>query len=174
MRATLLFSVTVLSTAAPLSAQHEHMSPYAGQSSAIASLNEQELAALRAGEGMGLARAAELNHFPGPRHVLDMADSLRLTSTQRSDIEAIRSRMSEEAVRIGEGIVEKEAELSRRFEHAHIDAESLRAMTSEIASLQAELRFTHLAAHLETRAALTPQQIEVYDRLRGYAAPTGD
>lgn len=173
MRTTLLLAVTVLSAAAPLSAQHEHTSPYAGQDSPIASLSEQELAALRAGEGMGLARAAELNHFPGPRHVLDMADSLGLTETQRRDIEAIRKRMSDEAVRIGEGIVQKETELSRRFEHAHIDAETLRAMTAEIATLQGELRFTHLSAHLDTRAALTPQQIEIYDRLRGYAAPTG-
>jgi Spy/CpxP family protein refolding chaperone len=172
VRATLLLTVTALSTAAPLSAQHEHMSPYADQHSAIASLSEQELAALRAGEGMGLARAAELNHYPGPRHVLDMADSLGLTSAQRSDLEEIRAKMSDQAVRIGEGIIEKEAELSRRFEHGHIDEESLRPILSELGTLQADLRFTHLAAHLQTRAVLTPEQIEAYDRLRGYAEPT--
>jgi len=173
VRATLLLSATVLSTAAPLAAQHEHMSPYAGQHSAIASLSEQELAALRAGEGMGLARAAELNHFPGPRHVLDMADSLDLTPAQRSDLEGIRAKMSDEAVRIGERIIEREGELSRRFEHRHIDEAGLRSILSEIATLQGDLRFTHLAAHLDTRTILTPEQIEAYDRLRGYAAPAG-
>jgi len=174
VRTTLLLSLTLLSTAAPLSAQHEHMSPYAGQSSAIASLSEQELAALRAGEGMGLARAAELNHYPGPRHVLDMADSLALSTSQRSDLETIRVKMSDEAVRIGERIIEKEAELSRRFEHGHIDEESLRPILSELGTLRADLRFTHLAAHLQTRAILTPEQIEAYDRLRGYTdSPAG-
>ena len=34
------------------------------------------------GEGMWLAKAAELNHYPGPRHVLDIADKLGLSPDQ--------------------------------------------------------------------------------------------
>ena len=47
-------------------------SPYAGEESrAIKSLSASEIQALRQGHGMGYAKAAELNHYPGPRHVLD-------------------------------------------------------------------------------------------------------
>ena len=58
------------------------VSSYAGQEMrAIKSLSPQEVADLLAGRGMGLAKAAELNHYPGPRHVLDLARELDLTET---------------------------------------------------------------------------------------------
>ena len=51
-------------------AQHTHthaVSPYAHtQSAEFATLTPDEVRELRKGEGMGLARAAELNSFPGP------------------------------------------------------------------------------------------------------------
>ena len=41
--------------------------PYAGQQTrAIKALSDDDIAALRAGEGMGMAKAAELNGYPGP------------------------------------------------------------------------------------------------------------
>jgi hypothetical protein len=47
-------------------------SPYAGlQTRPIKTLSEQQVADLKAGRGMGLALAAELNGYPGPAHVLD-------------------------------------------------------------------------------------------------------
>jgi hypothetical protein len=50
--------------------------PYAGhQERPIKALAPEEVAGLLGGEGMGYALAAELNHYPGPRHVLDLADS---------------------------------------------------------------------------------------------------
>lgn len=45
---------------------------------------------------------------------------------------------------------------------------SLRANVEEIAGLQGDLRFVHLAAHLEIRRVLSPDQIEKYNELRGY------
>ena len=49
--------------------------PYAGmQARPIKALSEQQVADLAAGRGMGLALAAELNGYPGPSHVLELAD----------------------------------------------------------------------------------------------------
>ena len=45
----------------------------------------------------------------------------------------------------------------------------MRAETAAIAGLQGRLRAVHLAAHLETRALLSAEQIARYDALRGYA-----
>jgi hypothetical protein len=54
--------------------------PYAGQQTrAVKALSDDEIAALRKGEGMGMAKAAELNGYPGPAHVLQLAGPLGLT-----------------------------------------------------------------------------------------------
>lgn len=45
----------------------------------------------------------------------------------------------------------------------------LRQLTGEVARLQGDLRYLHLAAHLELRRVLTEKQIKKYDELRGYS-----
>ncbi|HYV03741.1 MAG TPA: hypothetical protein VFB82_04100, partial [Blastocatellia bacterium] len=61
--------------------------PYAGmQTRTIKSLSEQQVADLGAGRGMGLALAAELNGYPGPSHVLELADKLDLSVDQRASV----------------------------------------------------------------------------------------
>jgi hypothetical protein len=46
----------------------------------------------------------------------------------------------------------------------------LRAKIAEIEAVRGELRYVHLAAHLETPEILTPHQVATYNRLRGYGA----
>lgn len=54
--------------------RHGH-SPYSGtEARPVKALNEQQVADLRAGRGMGLALAAELTGYPGPSHVLELGD----------------------------------------------------------------------------------------------------
>lgn len=161
--------------AASARGQHVHeRSMYADQTdSGIAALSLEEYQALQAGEGMGLARAAELNHFPGPLHVLEMGDSLGLSVDQRSAIEKVRATMLERAIDLGGRIIEAERTLDTRFKHGHIDDTTLRDAIGEIARMQGELRYTHLAAHLEVQALLSPEQVTAYDRLRGYGGEHG-
>jgi Spy/CpxP family protein refolding chaperone len=134
----------------------------------IKSLSQEEIEQLLQGHGMGLAKAAELNHYPGPRHVLDLGAQLELTPAQRAETEAAFARMREEAVRLGRQIVERERALDALFAKGEIETGNLRAATSEIARLQGALRAAHLAAHLEMRRILSPAQIKKYDELRGY------
>lgn len=172
MLSTLLLTIAVASCshAAPAQHEHDHHSAYAEQGSEIASLSLEEIEQLSNGEGMGLARAAELNRYPGPRHVIDAAEELGLSETQKARSAEIFDTMKREAIRVGQEIIEKERVLSRRFEHRHIDDESLRGLTSEIASLQGELRRIHLEAHLRMAEILTDEQIARYDELRGYVS----
>jgi Spy/CpxP family protein refolding chaperone len=157
--------------AAAADAQEMKHEGYAGEERReIKSLSAEEVEQLLNGHGMGLAKAAELNRYPGPRHVLELAVELRLTPEQRAQTQAAFERMRGEAVRLGRLIVERERALDAMFAKGEIDAGKLRAATSEIARLQGELRAAHLAAHLETRRLLSPQQINKYDELRGYAA----
>ena len=173
MRSVYLLTVAVCLAAVPARAQHEqhegHESPYAGmEGSEIPALTVQELEDLRSGAGMGFAKAAELNHYPGPRHVLEMGEALRLTDDQRMEIEGIHAGMKARAIELGEAIIEAERALDARFEHGHIDDEALASATMEIAILYGRLRHTHLRAHLATTDVLGKGQVAEYDRLRGY------
>ena len=155
-------------------AQQQQQQPqqgvYAGEERReIKSLSPEEIEQLLQGHGMGLAKAAELNHYPGPRHVLDLGAQLELTSKQRAETQGAFARMQEEAVRLGRQIVERERALDAMFAGGEIDAGKLRAATSDIARLQGDLRAAHLAAHLEMRRLLSPRQIKRYDELRGYS-----
>ncbi len=126
-------------------------SPYAGaEGSQIKALTAAELEAYRQGTGMGLAKPAELNHYPGPRHALDLRGEIGLTDAQATALESTLRRMHAAAVELGDRIVAKERELDRAFASGTIDEPSLRNLTGAIGELQAELRAVHLAAHLET------------------------
>src|SRR3712207_1080028 len=70
--------------------QHGGNTPVAGsyagfEQRQIKALSDQQVADLRAGRGMGLALPAELNGYPGPVHVLEHADAMGLSITQRSE-----------------------------------------------------------------------------------------
>jgi Spy/CpxP family protein refolding chaperone len=144
-------------------------SPYAGQQErAIKTLSEDEVADLLAGRGLGMARAGELNHYPGPMHVLELRDQLALTPQQVAAVQASFERMSAAAKPLGAELVDRERDLDRAFASGAIDQDRLAASTAAIAELQGRLRAVHLVAHLETRAVLTADQIARYDALRGY------
>ena len=122
------------------------------------------------GEGMGLARPAELNRHPGPRHVLDLADSLGLSAEQRLATEKIRAEMRARAKALGREILDAEKALDAAFAAGGVTEQVLAASVRRIAGLQGELRIAHLGAHLAMREVLTEHQIHEYDRLRGYGS----
>jgi len=120
---------------------------------------------------MGMAKAAELNGYPGPLHVLQLAAQLGLTDVPRRDIQAIFDRMSAAAKPLGFELIESERALDQQFATREITPDRLTAATSAIAKLQGRLRSVHLSAYLETRALLTADQIAQYEQVRGYADP---
>lgn len=169
MKSWLLAFVVVSVAALPVLAAE---APYAGQQERpIKALSVDDLAALRKGEGMGMAKAAELNGYPGPRHVLDLAQQLQLTDAQRRDVQAIFDGMSTAAKPLGGELIAQEQALDQLFAKGDITPDRLVAATAAIAELQGRLRAVHLSAHLETRALLNPDQIARYEQLRGYADP---
>ena len=151
-------------------AQHDHtMSPYAHtQSAEVATLTPDEVRELRNGEGMGLARPAELNSFPGPRHLLDLKADLDLTREQIARIEAIHAEMKTGAIAKGEAILQAELHLANLFATGRPTAAETTRMTEHLGIMRGQLQAIHLLAHIKSTRELTAEQIERYDRLRGY------
>ncbi len=153
-------------------AQHTHThaaSPYAHtQSAEFATLTPGEVRELRNGEGMGLARAAELNSFPGPRHLLDLKAELELDHAQVARIKAVHAKMKAGAVAKGEAILQAERHLANLFASGRPAAVEMTRITEHLGILRGQLQAIHLLAHIESARELSAAQIENYDRLRGY------
>jgi hypothetical protein len=150
--------------------QHQHgHSPYAGwQQRGVKALSDQQLGDLRAGRGMGLALAAELNGYPGPLHVLELADRLQLSSDQAQRVRGLYEAMKSEAIAVGEKLIAAELELDRQFVERKITPAILASIAAQIGERQGELRAVHLKYHLTTAELLTPDQKRRYSELRGY------
>jgi Spy/CpxP family protein refolding chaperone len=164
--------IAVLATCAfalPALAADMPSTPYAGQQvRPIKALSDEDIIALRRGEGMGMAKAAELNGYPGPAHVLTLAKQLGLTEGQLQQVTSIYDRMSAAAKPLGGELITREEVLDQLFAKQEITRDRLAAETVAIGELEGRLRSVHLAAHLETRALLHPNQVALYQQLRGY------
>ena len=96
-------------------------SPYAGEEERdIKALSAEDVDAYLTGQGMGFAKAAELNGYAGPKHVLELASELELTAEQRTRTQALFASMQTKAVALGRQLVDEERKLDRLVrEHQH-------------------------------------------------------
>jgi len=165
--ALILAATLIAAAATPATAA----GPYADQQArAVTSLSDADIAELLAGGGWGLAKPAEINGYPGPRHVLDLGRELALDDTQKAAVTAVFARMNGEARRVGAAYVAAERALDRAFRSGRIDGAALAGLVAEAGRLRDRLRQVHLAAHLETTPLLSPEQRRLYRHLRGYDA----
>jgi hypothetical protein len=169
-RITIIALLSALGIASFVYANQPARSPYAGQEArGIKSLSDREVQDYLAGRGMGLAKAAELNHYPGPAHVLELADRLALSPEQKTRTQTLKA-METRAKDLGKSLIEQEAQLDRMFASRQISREQLKSSLAGIARLQGDLRKAHLEAHLTQAEILTHEQIAKYFELRGYGS----
>jgi Spy/CpxP family protein refolding chaperone len=122
------------------------------------------------GAGMGYARPAELNHFPGPMHVLELADQLKLTGEQRAATKKLMDAHKAQARSIGAELVAAERELEQLFRSGKVDEAVLARAARTTAALEGEYRLSHLETHRRMRESLTAEQVKRYDELRGHGS----
>ena len=143
--------------------------PYAGEEAReIKSLSKAEVDGLLSGKGLGYAKAAELNGYPGPAHVLELSEELSLSADQRSETEIIFSEMEAAAQDLGADLVTAERALDEAFRSKKIDESSLSERVEDIGNIESRLRALHLSAHLQQTKILSDEQISGYMELRGY------
>jgi septal ring factor EnvC (AmiA/AmiB activator) len=167
---------TTIMLAAALLASHAAAAQtdrsYAGQHTrAIKALSPDEMRGYLDGAGMGFAKAAELNRYPGPMHALELADALALTAEQRSALQSLMAQHKDEARALGAEVVRLEGELDRLFAERRATADQIDRLTAAIGAAQGRVRAAHLKTHLAATALLMPAQIASYAKLRGYDAP---
>jgi len=148
--------------AAPPQAQSQHA---ASSMQHHHSCLDEESASIERGEGFGMGMTADRAGYPGPRHVLDMAADLKLSSEQHAAMEKIFAAMHDKAIARGKELFESEARLEQMFRDGRPEAD-LREQAFRVDSIHAELRWIHLSAHLAAQKILTPEQIAQYTRLR--------
>ena len=102
--------------------------------------------------------------------MLEHAHTLNLAADQRAEIESLFEAMRQEAINAGEAVIAAEANLDQLFAEGSADAASLDAAMRQVGHAHMTLRRTHLIYHLSTKAALTPEQVAAYNRLRGYVS----
>ncbi|MGK7865470.1 hypothetical protein [Falsiroseomonas sp. E2-1-a4] len=169
MRSTLMALALLLASPAWASTP----SPYAVSTDRpIRALSAEQRSDLLAGRGMGLALAAELNGWPGPAHVIELAGAMQLTPTQLVATQRLMTEMQAAASALGARVIEEESALDTAFRDRSITPAELSTRTSRIATLQGEIREVHLRTHLLQAALLNAEQIAAYSRLRGYAGGT--
>lgn len=145
-------------------------SPYVSQlDSPVRGLSAQEVDDLLNGRGSGYALTAELNSYPGPKHVLELEQDLDLSPEQRQQIETIFRQMNTEAKQVGQEIVELERQFSDVFAQGGATKSDIEEQTQQLAVLYGQYRSIHLKPHLEVRQVLSPEQIATYNQLRGYS-----
>ena len=170
-KTTVLALLLTLGACASSSSVTQGVSPYVGQETrSIKALSEQEIVSYLEGRGMGFAKPAELNGYPGPMHVLELADALALTAEQRTGTETLMQRHKAEVRALGKTLIGVEEEIEQLFATRGVNPALLRDVLAKSADLQRRIREAHLATHLTQSALLTQEQIASYSKLRGYDA----
>lgn len=151
----------------------EH-SPYSGEETQeIKALSETEITGLLAGKGMGYAKAAELNGYPGPKHVLELSKELSLTAEQQKKTATLFALMEASAKSLGAELIAAERELDQAFANRKIDEATLAELVNKIGEVESRLRAVHLNAHLQQVKVLNEKQIALYMTLQGYNGAGG-
>lgn len=134
---------------------------------AIRSLPGRDIVALAGGEGGGLAKIADLNGYPGPRHVLDMDAHLNLTTRQREQLRQVMSTMEADAKEVATRYLSALAQLEEDTRQGSLSGDQFLKRYRAVEALRTELGAVHLITHFKTKDLLTPAQVATYYKPQG-------
>ena len=166
--AGLLLCFGLMVTFSPVQSQPDrvHESADGSDVEALQAMPRRQFNNLLEGRGMGQARIADMNGYPGPMHVLEMAEALEISAEQREQTEQIMQRMRSTAQQRGRELIEAERKLEALFDGGPVQPSAVDAALLEIANLQARVRAAHLHAHIEQARVMSDEQIAKYTELR--------
>src|SRR5215510_7622309 len=102
------------------------------------------------GRGFGLAFAADQNGYPGPMHVLELKDRLKLTPEQEARAQELHAAVRADVAK-STRLLDAERRLERLFADRAATEQTVRAAVAEIERARTDVRLVHLLAHLKMR-----------------------
>jgi Spy/CpxP family protein refolding chaperone len=121
-----------------------------------------------------MAFVADQNGYPGPLHVLELKDRLKLTAEQEAKVQTMLAAMFAESRPKSAQLLDAEARLRHLFATGRADEPAVRAAAAEVERARTDVRLVHLMFHLRTRGVLTDEQRRLYHEARWSASsPTG-
>jgi Spy/CpxP family protein refolding chaperone len=144
--------------------QHDHGHPGGHKAAEACSAEFDKV--VGDGRGFGMAFAADQNGYPGPMHVLELKDRLKLTPDQEAKMQALMHAMFSESKPKSAQLLEAEAKLRRLFADRAADDAAVRAAVGEVERARSQVRLVHLLTHLKTRDLLTEDQRRLYHEAR--------
>ena len=129
---------------------------------------------VRDGRGFGMAFVADQQGYPGPLHVLELKDRLRLSRDQEAKAQALLAVMFAESRPKSARLLNAEARLRQLFAAGRPDEAAVRTAVGEVETARADVRLVHLLFHVKMADALTDEQRRVYQEARwgGPSTPT--
>ncbi|MBX3455668.1 hypothetical protein [Ferrovibrio sp.] len=121
-------------------------------------------------DGQEYGAVAERSSYPDPQSVLDMADTLNLSDTQRLQMRGLQQRLQGESTALARKIAALEKRLQQSFADDSIDQERIEGLSARIGELEGKQRAAYLQAHLEAKALLDAEQVLRFTQLRAGAA----
>jgi Spy/CpxP family protein refolding chaperone len=163
---TVLALAGLLGGAALAWGQHGHSGSHEeGHRAAQACATEFEQV-VGGGRGFGMAFAADQNGYPGPMHVLELEDRLKLSAEQEAKMQHLMHAMFAESMPKSARLLEAEASLRRLFAEKTADDAAVRAAVDAVERARRDVRLVHLLTHLKTRHLLTEEQRRLYHEVR--------
>ena len=117
------------------------------------------------GRGFGLAFAADQNGYPGPMHVLELRNRLKLTPEQEARARELQTMVRAELPKSAR-LLEAERRLERLFADRAATEATVRTAVEDVERARTEVRLVHLLMHLRTRDLLTEEQRQIYHEAR--------
>ena len=118
------------------------------------------------GRGFGLAFAADQHGYPGPMHVLELKDRLRLTGDQEQAMHRLMDVMFAESRPAASRLLASGQRLRTLFAAGSANEAAVRAAATDVERTRTEVRLIHLLAHLKTRDLLSVEQRRLYHSAR--------
>jgi Spy/CpxP family protein refolding chaperone len=158
-------------TSALPSAEAQHAMPPAVPGGPSAHMLAETCAAafeknIATGRGFGMAFAADQNGYPGPLHILELKDRLKLTAEQEAKAQAMMAAVLAESRPKSARLLEAGAKLRQLFASGQADEAAVRAAVAEVEKARTEVRLVHLMTHLKARELLTDEQRRLYHEAR--------
>lgn len=110
---------------------------------------------------------AQLHGYPAPAELLDLREYLALSPEQIAEVEDIAARLAIAEKEILQEIIRLEKEIDQALAARELSVEVLHRQAVEVGSLHGRLRATQLEGHLSVATLLSPEQLQLYMRLRG-------